>query len=79
MTKTNAGSRNVGLSAGLEMLPAERPECPKGHGFMELSAPGTPEQAWCGVKYRCQNGCTSSVLFPSPALTAQLASSISNP
>ena len=33
------------------------------HGEMQLSMPGTREQEWCGVWYRC-NTCKSAVLFP---------------
>lgn len=65
---------HVRLSAGLEMLPAERPKCPKGHGFMELRPAGTPEQVWCGIWYECRSGCTSAVLL----MGDELSRSISN-
>jgi hypothetical protein len=49
------------------------PQCPtEGHGQMELRAPGTPEQAFCGVWYSC-NRCHGGVLFMSEGLQAQLA------
>lgn len=61
------GTGQVSASTAVAVLP----ECPT-HGQMELQQPGTPEQAWCGVWYRCRH-CTTSVLLPSaniqPALT----------
>lgn len=54
------------MGMSLERLP----ECSV-HGSMELVAPGTNEQKWCGVWYRCTR-CTSSVLLPSPKLTTHL-------
>lgn len=62
---------------------ALRPECPKGHGFMELLSIGsqTPEQRWCGVWYECPRDprsglpCLSAALLPSPELVASGAAS----
>lgn len=49
------------------------PECQQ-HGPMELDAlPGTKEQSFCGVWYRCTR-CMCSTLFASPGLIAQLSS-----
>lgn len=57
-------------------LPAERPRCPKGHGYMTLRPSYTPEQAFCGTWYRCTPAgpvpCGDTVLLISPGLPAQL-------
>lgn len=45
------------------------PECAQ-HGQMHIQPAGTPEQAWCGVWYRCQH-CTNTVLLPSADLEGQ--------
>lgn len=56
-------------------LPMAIPRC---HGRpMVLVKPATREQAFCGASYACSPGprgdsCSSSVLFPSPGLIAQL-------
>lgn len=59
-----------------DRLPALRPECPNGHGYMELRDGGlSPEAEWCGVWYDCPPGighCRSSVLLPSRELVASL-------
>lgn len=46
--------------------PMVLPACDQ-HGQMAHQPPGTPEQAWCGVWYRCQR-CTNTVLLPSAAI-----------
>ena len=48
--------------------PMVLPQCEQ-HGQMEIQPAGTPEQAWCGVWYRCTR-CTNAALFPSAALKA---------
>lgn len=53
------------------------PQCPRGHGGMELAPPGSPEQQWCGTWWRCPpspDTCHSSYLDPSLALLMQLES-----
>lgn len=46
--------------------PMVLPACDQ-HGQMELQKPGTPEQAYCGIWYRCAR-CTNTVLLPSAAI-----------
>ena len=54
-------------------LPALRPRCRSHLSFMELRAPGTREQAFCGTWYSCPApGCSNSALLPSPGLIVQL-------
>ena len=54
--------------------PMVLPMCAQ-HGQMEHQKPGTAEQAYCGVWYRCGK-CTNAVLLPSAALAkAQEAAS----
>ena len=50
------------------LVPMALPICEQ-HGQMEHQKPGTPEQEWCGVWYRCAK-CTNTVLFPSKQLEA---------
>lgn len=47
------------------------PNCAQ-HGDMRLQTPGTPEQAFCGTWYRCDQ-CSNTTLLPSAELDAQLA------
>jgi hypothetical protein len=49
----------------------ELPACTQ-HGPMVQQEPGTPEQAFCGVWYRCTR-CALAMMLQSEALTAQLA------
>lgn len=59
---------------GADHLPMTLPECPCGHGAMHQrdTKRQTPEQLFCGVWYDCHE-CSSSVLFTSVQLQAQLA------
>jgi hypothetical protein len=51
---------------------AVRPACPE-HGPMSPRPPGTREQAFCGVWYRCAAfRCQYTHLLCSPGLLAQL-------
>lgn len=49
-----------------QYTPMVLPACEQ-HGQMELQTPGTPEQAHCGIWYRCTR-CTNTALFPSAAI-----------
>lgn len=50
----------------------ELPRCPvTEHGAMALQVPGTREQEYCGVWYRCIH-CMNSELLISPALADDL-------
>ena len=53
--------------SGATNTPMVLPACDL-HGQMEHQTPGTPEQAYCGVWYRCSH-CTNTVLLPSAAIT----------
>ena len=57
-------------------LPIPLPSCPD-HGPMTLRPHGrqTYEQKWCGTWYDCPQ-CHNHFLFPSSALTAQLAANM---
>lgn len=65
-----------GLVSDVETLPALRPTCPSNpqeHGFLQLRTNPDTLAAWCGTWYDCASArCTSSVLWPSPALSEQL-------
>ncbi|MFJ1757593.1 hypothetical protein [Kitasatospora sp. NPDC088134] len=55
------------------LLPDPLPRCRR-HGRMRLRPPGTREQEFCGVWYRCAAPeCAATVLVASAGLRAQLA------
>lgn len=53
----------------------ETPVCPTHHRPMTAREPGTPEQAWCGQWFRCDEPgtprCLTTALIPSAGLIRQ--------
>jgi hypothetical protein len=68
---TRAKRRAASRSKATACTPTVAPTCQQ-HGPMVQQEPGTPEQAFCGVWYRCTR-CALTMLLQSEALTAQLA------